>query len=333
MVTSHKVSSPENSQEYKQPSTTQSRVIGSYEGEKHGALLIVMTTLHGNEPAGSQAMRTTLRLLQEEEVKNPDFIFTGKIVGVVGNLAAQSKNKRYIDTDMNRLWRDERIDYIEKETDERKLLVEEREVRELLQTIRAEIKSYQPTAIYFLDLHTTTAEGGIFTIVPDGSQASLEIGLTLFAPVISGFSELLKGTFTNFFNTTFEGLSSTSLTFESGQHSAESSVTNAVSAIINTLRAVGCVNAADVEDKHDKLLRIHAASLPRQARLLYRHPVEPADRFVMRPGYQNFQRVAAKEIIAEDRKGVIRAQKDALILMPLYQAQGNDGFFLIEEVE
>ncbi|MEY4928053.1 MAG: succinylglutamate desuccinylase/aspartoacylase family protein [Bacteroidota bacterium] len=332
MVKSHKVSSPENSQEHTQSSTTRSRIIGSYEGEKQGALLIVTTTLHGNEPAGSLAVNTVLRLLKEEKGKNAGFIFTGKIVGLIGNLAAQSKNKRYIDTDMNRLWRSERIKAIENETDERKLLAEEREVRELLNAIRGEIASYQPTVLYILDLHTTTAEGGIFTIVPDGNKASLAIGLTLFAPVITGFSELLKGTLTNYFNGDFEGIECTPLTFESGQHHAEKSVTNAVSAIINTLRTIRCVNAADVEDKHDTLLRAHAASLPRQARLLYRHPVEPVDRFVMRPGYQNFQRVTAKEILAEDRKGVIRAQKDSLIIMPLYQAQGNDGFFLIEEV-
>lgn len=319
-----------------QPSTasaTARRVIGSYEGQTHGDLFLVITTLHGNEPAGSNAVQTALSLLQKEKNEKIDFNFKGKMVGLVGNLAAQKANKRYIDTDMNRLWRPERIEAIMAQTDEKKLLSEEREVRELLAAIQAEVDSYKPAKIYILDLHTTTAEGGIFTITPDNSDEALRIALTLFAPVITGFSDLLKGTLTSFFNGQFAALPCTTLTFESGQHLSEEAVTNAVSVIINILRAVHFVNAADVEDKHDALLRARAATLPRQARLLYRHPVQAVDRFVMKPGYQNFQRIAAKEIIAEDRKGVIRAQKDCLILMPLYQAQGNDGFFLIEVVE
>ncbi len=333
MVKTHEVSGESTAKNSVSSTTSNTnRIIGSYEGETHGSLIFVTTTLHGNEPAGRKAVQTVLRLLNEEKRDKTNFHFTGKIVGLVGNLAAQKANKRYIDTDMNRLWRKERIVDILAQTDDKKLLSEEREIKELFTSFKEEIANYKPENIYILDLHTTTAEGGIFTIVPDGNTAAMNIGLTLFAPVITGFSELLKGTLTAFFDGNMEGLPCTPLTFESGQHNAEESVTNAVSAIINMLRATGCVNAADVEDRHDALLRERAATLPRKCRLLYRHPVQAVDKFVMRPGYQNFQKIAAKEIVADDRKGVIRAPKDCLIIMPLYQAQGSDGFFLIEEV-
>ncbi len=331
MVKPHEISGESSANNSPSSATLSSRIIGSYEGETHGNLLFVTTTLHGNEPAGKKAVQTVLRLLNEEKHKKPGFNFTGKIVGLVGNLAAQKANKRYIDTDMNRLWRKDRVAEIMTQVDEKKLLSEEREIKELFETFQREIAAYQPAKIYILDLHTTTAEGGIFTIAPDTNTDAINIGLTLFAPVITGFSELLKGTLTAFFDGEMEGLPCTPLTFESGQHQSDDSVTNAVSAIINMLRATGCVNAADVEDRHDALLRERAAKLPRKARLLYRHPVQAVDKFVMRPGYKNFQKVAAKEIIADDRKGVIRAPKECLIIMPLYQTQGNDGFFLIEE--
>ncbi len=307
------------------------RIIGVHDDGEQGALLLVTTGLHGNEPAGEKAVNTVLRLLQEEKIKNKDFVFYGQFVGLVGNITAKAKKKRYIDTDMNRIWDFERVKYIDTTPDDR-LLSEEREAKALLHTIRDLIAKYQPARIFLLDLHTTTAEGGIFTIVPRAEESE-RIGATLYAPVVTGFDALLQGTLMTYFNGSFEGLPTVTLTFESGQHDDEESVTNAVSAIINMMRAVGSVKPEDVEDKHDLRLRERAALLPRKAELLYRHIVRAGDGFKMRPNYLNFQAVKAKEILATDRKGDIKAAENALILMPLYQKQGNDGFFLVKEVK
>ena len=38
----------------------------------------------------------------------------------------------------------------------------------------------------------------------------------------------------------------------------------------------------------------------------------------------------AGEILAEDQHGAIRAKDDGLILMPLYQRKGTEGFFLVK---
>jgi len=38
-------------------------------------------------------------------------------------------------------------------------------------------------------------------------------------------------------------------------------------------------------------------------------------------------------VLAQDRTGEIKACETGLILMPLYQALGNDGFFLVREVK
>lgn len=63
----------------------------------------------------------------------------------------------------------------------------------------------------------------------------------------------------------------------------------------------------------------------------YRHNVAPDDAFVMRPGYTNFQVVRRGDAIADDRNGPVAVIEDARLLMPLYQAQGQDGFFLVRE--
>ena len=53
----------------------------------------------------------------------------------------------------------------------------------------------------------------------------------------------------------------------------------------------------------------------------------------MDPGFTNFQSVRRGKVLARDRTGEIKASETGLILMPLYQTLGNDGFFLVREVK
>jgi succinylglutamate desuccinylase len=53
----------------------------------------------------------------------------------------------------------------------------------------------------------------------------------------------------------------------------------------------------------------------------------------MEPGFTNFQAVRRGKVLARDRTGEIKASETGLILMPLYQTLGNDGFFLVREVK
>jgi succinylglutamate desuccinylase len=58
-----------------------------------------------------------------------------------------------------------------------------------------------------------------------------------------------------------------------------------------------------------------------------RHAVTPEDSFVMEPGFRNLDLARAGQLLARDRKGEIRAPRDGLVILPLYQGQGSDGFF------
>ena len=80
-----------------------------------------------------------------------------------------------------------------------------------------------------------------------------------------------------------------------------------------------------------KLLRRGLEELPHLMEMRYRHAVEPADQFRMGPGWRNFQPVRAGETVAWDARGEVRAALTGRMLMPLYQAQGEDGFFLVRE--
>ena len=52
----------------------------------------------------------------------------------------------------------------------------------------------------------------------------------------------------------------------------------------------------------------------------------------MEPGFRNFDPVRRAQILATDRDGEITAPESGLIMMPLYQKQGNDGFFIVRPV-
>ena len=79
-------------------------------------------------------------------------------------------------------------------------------------------------------------------------------------------------------------------------------------------------------------LAARTRGVPRILEVRYRHAIEPADGFVMEPGYVSFQPVKRGEVLGRDRRGPVRAPENGRILLPLYQSQGSDGFFLVREV-
>jgi succinylglutamate desuccinylase len=62
--------------------------------------------------------------------------------------------------------------------------------------------------------------------------------------------------------------------------------------------------------------------------IISRHPVVSGDGFEMLPGFDNFHAVQSGQVVAHDRGGDIKIPRPARLFMPLYQGQGDDGFFL-----
>ncbi len=313
-------------------------IIGEYEGEEKGPLIICLAGMHGNEPAGVLALKIIFQLLEKEPVSNPSFHYKGKITGLLGNTQAYRIDKRHFIKDLNRLWTVDNIQRL-KQLDAEDLHSEDREMKELLDILEDQIVSYQPERIIMLDLHTTSAGGGIFTIATDDEE-SIRIAVELHAPVITGMLQGIKGTTLHYFNKkNLADLApeaaclqhATGVAFEAGQHEDPLSVNRCIASIINCMRSVGSVMAEDVENRHDSLLQEYSKDLPKIAELIKVHSIGPLDGFEMLPGYKNFQPVQRGEHLANDRHGPIFAPEDGLILMPLYQSQGSDGFFLIKE--
>ena len=307
------------------------RIIGTYTGKEKGPLLIVFGGMHGNEPAGVKALEKMFEMLEVEPIANPDFNFKGKLVGLRGNIRAMRAGKRFIVKDLNRQWTPENVHRIKNAPIEN-LDAEDLEIKENLEVIESIIADYQPDKIVVLDLHTTTAFGGIFSI-PTNEPESIRIAVELHAPVVKGLLKGIKGTSLHYFNNDNFEPDTVAVCFESGQHNEELSINRAIAALTNCMRTLGCVEANHIENKHDSLLIEYSKDLPKIADLITVHDIKPGDDFKMAPGYKNFQAVAKGETLASDRNGEIAAIDDGLILMPLYQKQGDDGFFLIKMLE
>ncbi len=306
------------------------RIIGSYTGNKKGPLLICFGGIHGNEPAGIRALEELFERLKKEPLHNPAFEFNGRLLGIRGNLRAIQAGKRYLQKDLNRQWTKENIERIT-DTAPTLLKAEDLEIKEILALIQSELQTYQPSKLIVLDLHTTTAHGGIFTVVTDAPE-SIKIGIELHAPVIQGLLKSINGTTLHYFNTENFQIPTTAICFESGQHQEPLSITRAVSALINCLRTIGCVDPSHIETKHDEILQEYSNGLPKLTQLIKIHRIQSGDEFKMRPGYKNFQWLEKGSAIADDKNGPIIIEEDCFLLMPLYQNQGDDGFFLIREV-
>ncbi len=308
------------------------RVIGRYEGTDAGPLMIVFGAMHGNEPAGVKALEMVFKMLEVEPITNPGFKFIGKIVGLVGNIKAYQQGKRFLLKDLNRQFTAANVAKV-KASLPSELDPEELELKELIAQVDFEIEAYpQATRLVFLDLHTTTAFGGIFTIPAQDSESE-RIGIALHAPVVKGLLKGIRGTTLHYFTSDNFNQKISAVTFESGQHNEQLSINRAIAAIINCMRTIDCVDADDVENQHDNLLIEFSKSLPKVAELLYVHPIDEGDDFEMMPGYKNFISIEKGDLLAKDKHGEIRAKNSGLILMPLYQKQGEDGFFLIKMLE
>ena len=310
------------------------RLIGEYSGSDKGTLVIALAAMHGNEPAGVLALRDLFQMLEDEPIKNPNFQFQGRIVGLIGNLQAYERKMRFVKKDLNRELTLENIEKAKQPTrslSQSQQAFEDLELIELLQCIDNQINTYKPEKIIVLDLHTTSAAGGIFTFVSEDEE-SLDIAITLNAPVVKGLVKGLGGTTLHYFREKNLGIPTVGICFEAGQHDDVFSVRRTIAWLVNCLKTVGCLNANDVESRHDEVLRGYSKNLPKAVQVIDNHHIMPNDNFKMRPNYQNFQPIKKGETLATDKNGVIQSPEDCLILMPLYQPQGSDGFFLVKEI-
>ncbi len=306
-------------------STVIERVLGSYGTHGTGRpLLIVVGGIHGNEPGGVLAAQEVIRSLA---ARRP--AIAGRVVFLSGNRQALEAGTRFLEVDLNRIWSPDRIEALRTRPAENDR-PEERELRELHSEIERELAAADGRVV-FLDLHSTSANGAPFAIIGD-TLANRDIAFVLGIPVILGLEENIGGTLLEYFG----NLGHVAVGFEGGQHEAPTTRAHDEAAIWITLVSAGLMQAIDVPDHAGHVARLARVGqdLPRVVEILHRHGISPEDDFRMHPGYVNFQPVAEGELLAYAEPGhrEVRAPRGGMILMPLYQAKGREGFFLARTV-
>ena len=304
------------------------RVLGVHpaRGEARGTLLFVVGGVHGNEPAGVRAIRSVFA-----EIERRGLAVAGRVVGLVGNARALAQGKRFLATDLNRLWTDERMRAL-RASSEPMRDPEALEQVALLEAFEEHLAGSWERVILF-DLHSTSAGGAPFTIISDTLQ-NRPPAFALPVPVLLGLEERIEGTLLSW----FADLGHVALCLEGGQNELFSTVEHHVAALWLTLVSCGLVCAEDVPElaAHRARLENSARNLPAVVELRYRYGIAAGAHFEMKPGFQNFQPVRRGEVLARVDPGSgereIQSPLAGRLLMPRYQALGDDGFFLGREV-
>ena len=299
----------------KQPSKRSwPRILGTHCSGKPGPVLVAIGGIHGNEPAGPLAIENVLAGLHE------GIDFKGSFVGLAGNLGAMKLGQRFIDSDLNRIWMSG-ANHQENDDD----LGAERLELDSLRKNLGEILERAEGPVTVVDLHSSSADGPPFMLAgkPEDNDAT---NGHFPVPRINGLIEKIPGILIHY--AIEKG--SRGVVFEGGQHLNAATLDHLTTCLWLLMVEMGCLTADDIPGIQEgvKKLKRTSGDLPSLLDVVFRHAIETGDEFKMEPGYRNFDHIFRGEVLARDRYGVIEAPVDGRILLPLYQGQGDDGFFV-----
>jgi hypothetical protein len=297
-------------------------LIASIRGSLPGPTLLILGGIHGNEPAGVLAAERVLARIQERRAD-----LRGEVFLLRGNTRALEQRVRYINADLNRQWTADNVRMSESGKCGLPEMSELLEQGELLVAVK-EAVSQAGGEVYFLDLHTTSAPGEPFATVGD-TLRNRRFALNFPVTIVLGLEEQIDGTLLEYIN----NLGAITMGFEAGQHEAITSVDHHEAVIWNATVATGNFRREDLPELDHCQSLLKRAGGRRVIEVRHRHAIVPEHGFQMEPGFRNFQPVRRGRVLARDRTGEITAGETGLILLPLYQTLGDDGFFLGREVK
>ncbi len=289
-------------------------LIAAFSGKPDGPTLIVVGGLHGNEAGGV----TALTNLSEQLGKMTEKI-NGRIYFLAGNTRALAKGVRFIDCDLNRSWTHRNLssagstDFL--------TTSEGSELTELIELIDSVLVTAQDE-VYVLDLHSTSASGVPFATVGD-TLRNRRFAFKFPISIILGIEEQLDGTMLEYLN----NAGAVTLGFEGGQHYAPETVANHEALVWTALKNTRILTEGpELTKQHDQLAA--SQQVGKIFEIRHRHAIAEDDDFKMITGFNNFDPIVRGQELAQDKCGFITAVESGVLLMPLYQKLGEDGFFI-----
>ncbi len=297
------------------------RCLGIVDGRTSGPTVVIVGGLHGNEPAGLFAAWDVL-----DELRERSEVLRGRVVAFSGNRRALVRGVRFIARDLNRRWDAPNLERLVGSPWE-SLEDEDREQRELCEAFL--LLERDSPVLAFLDLHTTSGRTEPFVCFED-TPDNRALAAALPVVGVMGFEKTVHASMLSW----CVARGHVGLSFEAGQHEDPATRPRHVASVWTLLVAAGVIDAAhvpDLEMHRDELAR--AVRGPRRSvEVRYRHVVKSGDGFEMIGHFETFDRVEAGQVVARDRAGLIRTPEPGLLLMPRYQPQGEDGFFVAREL-
>ncbi|MCP4976052.1 MAG: succinylglutamate desuccinylase/aspartoacylase family protein [Maribacter sp.] len=297
------------------------RIIGHIRGDIPGPTLIFFGGIHGNEQSGVTALEHVF-----QELAIAPFSCKGVAYGIRGNIPALLKGKRFVEKDLNRIWTQSRIRKINNKA-KGHLSVEDKELASIYKLISGILAS-EKGPFYFIDFHTTSSKTLPFITIND-ALINRRFAKLFPVPIILGIEEYLDGPLLSYINE--KGY--VSVGFESGQHTEEISIKNSIAFTWLTMAFSGFLNKADIKNfkEYYTQLKKSAQNNSNVYEITYRHHLNNIKDYKMMEGFKSFEVVLEGTPLAIEKEEFIKAENDAIIFMPLYQEQGEEGFFLIRK--
>lgn len=267
--------------------------IYTFEGDRPGKTAVIIGGVHGNEVCGVQFLENFLE-------SNPK-IQSGKLIVLFGNPKAIEQNLRFVDVNLNRLFRTE----------------EELSEKEKNSYEYGRMKSIKPvleSADILLDIHSSASiEATPFIIC---EQNSVDIAKRLpFTRICSGWDEIQPGGADYFMNS----IGKQGICIECGSNTDPENFKRTELAVKAFLETIGLKEGNTENTPEKKFLRIF---------MQYKTKTH----FMPEKVFADFEYVQKDQELGRDGDEVIRAPENAYILFSRERKNPNEEAFLLGEL-
>jgi len=263
------------------------KIIGKNKGPKS----IIIAGVHGNEKCGIKAIKKLLPYLKIER---------GVIYIGLGNPLAIKKNKRYIETNLNRMFKS------------RKNLSKD-EIKSYEYNRSRFIKKYLDKSEVLLDIHASTVPKSQPFIICEKNANNISSKLP-FKIIVSGFDKIQPGGTDYYMNK----IGKIGICIECGYLKDKKSVEIARKSIINFLVSRGHI-AGNIRDKEQEKIKI------------YKQYITKTSNFTLIKKFKDFEKISKNQLIGSDGQKKIKALKDSVIIFPKNRYKIGEEAFLLGE--